>query len=76
MERPTCKACRAPIVWVVAESGRRLPLDPAPHPAGTLVRTGPETVRVLAKDEAFAGPRYRTHYAGCPGAARFRRKRA
>lgn len=78
--RTTCTACGAPLVWVVTVGGRRMPLDPDPHPAGNVVRvagrTGPRA-RVLTGGEMPAQETaWRAHFTTCPNASEFRRRKA
>lgn len=79
-----CRTCRAPVVWAVLPSGRRIPLDPEPDPAGRvrLDAIGPATDRaamVLPTDEAEAAHAagedlYVSHFATCPQADQHRRR--
>jgi hypothetical protein len=60
-------------MWALTDKGRRMPIDPAPAEDGNLVLTlgNPNYVRV---DPTWPGPKYRSHFASCPGAATHRRK--
>ena len=76
----TCRSCGAPIRWVLTDKGRRMPLDPDPHPDGNIM---PVTVTVggaFPREETRAfvttapdGPAWRSHFATCPHAARHRK---
>ena len=78
-----CRSCRAPIIWAVLPSGRRIPLDSVPERGGNirLESIGPGTDRAAvvlhAPDlpAAWASEEllYRSHFATCPDAARHRR---
>lgn len=79
-----CRTCRAPVVWAVLPSGRRIPLDPEPDPAGRvrLEAIGPGTDRAAvvlntgdAEDARAAGEAlYTSHFATCPQADQHRRR--
>lgn len=77
---PVCSKCKAPITWAYTESGKRMPLDPLPHPDGNVVYAGDgaDRVRVLKKadqgDLFLAGlQRYNSHFVTCPAADSFRK---
>lgn len=78
-------ACKAPgcgqmIRWLFTEARKRIPLDPDPHPDGTvvLVKVGHETLaRVLTGAQLPAQETaYRAHWATCPGSDAMRAKKA
>lgn len=61
-----CKKCHAPIRWVETKSGKRMPLDQQPNPAGNVVlRRG--VAHVLGADDFSISPRYIAHFATCAG---------
>lgn len=69
-----CRACGAWIVHVVTAAGRRLALNPHPHPDGTVVRTATidaaravPVVRILTREErdGYRNDRYRPHHLTC-----------
>lgn len=79
-----CRSCGAGIVWAVTTSGKRMPLDADPTPAGNVQTTvepphdvlraevlGPLEVELLDPD-ARAGLRM-PHHATCPHADDWRR---
>lgn len=74
-----CRSCQAEIVWAETERGKRMPVDAAPNPRnGSIVlreRAGEAPLAIAGvPDEAFPGePRYTSHFATCPEAARWRR---
>lgn len=80
----TCRSCSAPIIWaVVAQSGRRIPLDADEVPPKPPVAAyNPESGRcriLTANDVAHVdvwaahGVTYhKTHFATCPQADRWR----
>jgi hypothetical protein len=79
-----CKACDAPVDWVLTEARRRMPVDVEPCEDGNLVKTHSirttrgfmAVVRVLKAGEATGLTRYRAHFATCPQAGALRRTRA
>lgn len=76
---PNCSSCGAEISWVVsATSGVAMPLDAAPCADGNIVVSGGKAHvlnRSLFAAEAPETPRYKSHFATCPNAAKHRRKR-
>lgn len=82
MKVSECSSCGAPVLWVVTEGGKRMPLDPDPSEAGNVVplrtRDGLRA-RVLSgsSPEPPAGtPRHVSHFVTCPAAAQYRRRRS
>jgi len=74
-KRRPCDACRAEILFVgTAKSGgsKFMPLDPVPSDDGT-VRVVDGLAYVTGKDAP--SPRYVPHWATCPKANEFRRRR-
>lgn len=73
-----CASCEAEVVWVISEAtGSKMPVDAAPAPDGNLALTrkvdvGRVFARVIGKDEAFAGQRYKSHFVTCPHAGQWR----
>lgn len=70
-----CKACSALMLWVVTLGGKRMPLDPKPDPAGTVVvmhlPDGTVRGRVLTGEELPAVVEaHRPHDRTCPATAR------
>lgn len=86
LDRGRCreKICNAPILWVKREdSGKAVALNPEPDEGGNIILVPGMTVKPVARQltgyllvEAVRQPRYRVHFATCPGAERFRKKRA
>lgn len=66
----TCTSCGAPVRWVVTVTGRRIALDPDPHPGGNVIPTvegGKPRARVLTGAEMPAQTvAWRQHAATCP----------
>ena len=72
----TCRSCDAPILWVVTEKGKRMPLDPEPTEdlqLGAFIKlrvepNGDKVVHFLKPDERSpsAKQRYSSHFQTCP----------
>lgn len=73
-----CKACKAPVKWVVTAKGKRQPIDTEPSAKGNIVVDEFGNGRVLKKGESlpmgFVGP-FMPHHATCPFADEFRGSR-
>lgn len=78
-----CKACGAPIVWIVTTSGKSMPCDAEQllyradqKGDATIITPNGETVRATldTTPEAATGIGYTPHWATCPQAARFKPK--
>lgn len=79
-----CRSCNALITWTITTSGKRMPVDPEPHPDGNVSVSGMHTdtgvvmqARVKSRPPeatlfTTAQPRYRSHFATCPHAAQHR----
>lgn len=67
----SCRSCGAPVRWVRTEAGRRMPINPDPDPAGNLVLD--VTGLAVQVDPTATGPKYTSHFATCPEAARHRK---
>jgi len=80
----TCGSCGAPIVFVRTTAGGRMPLDLEPHESGNVLVAysypDPPSGFVLTSDDVLAwahgqGVRlYRSHFASCPDADKWRRE--
>lgn len=66
-----CKACDAPIIWAETENGNRIPLDAKSEKRFVLGREGSwgDTKVAAMKDT------YTSHFATCPNANDFRKKK-
>jgi hypothetical protein len=68
-----CSSCDQPVRWVLTVAGKRMPLDPLPHPMGNVVFAiagKSSVVMVVApKDLPVAAVSFRAHFATCPYAA-------
>lgn len=81
VKRCSSEKCRARIRWAETEKGKRISLDAEPDPEGDFILTwnrdrGEWIARKVWGDAAEGQPRYTTHFATCPDADRFRRRRA
>lgn len=73
--RTPCQACGQPIVWALGRTGRRMPLNATPDPAGN-VELHADGRAVVHKTAPLTGvDLYTSHFATCPNAAEFRRAR-
>lgn len=66
--------CRAWIIWTVTEKGKRMPVNVTPDPTGTfrLALGGKNVVQAIYDTSADEQPRYTSHFATCPAAAKHR----
>ena len=70
-----CKSCGKRIDWyVVAASGKRMPIDPEPAPNGN-VRVDVVANAVEVVPAGSHVPLYLSHFATCPSAAKHRKPR-
>lgn len=60
----TCKGCGASIFWMSMESGKKMPVDAAPKKMVVVLALGCKLVDA-----------YTPHWATCPKAANFKRKK-
>jgi hypothetical protein len=65
-ERGQCKSCSAHVLWVVTESGARMPLDAEPE-RRFVVDSGTNPMRARVRNT------YVSHFATCPNAERWRK---
>ncbi len=88
---PHCRAetCRKPINWLLTDAGRWMPIDLYPDPATGNVEIGwigvAQVARIVDPDEQDepepGGPhapqphRYTSHFATCPEAGKYRKRR-
>ena len=79
-----CRSCGAEIVWlVIRPGGRRMPVDLEPAPEGNVLADLAQGVGVVIPTGALADmkadtpdePFYLSHFATCPQAGEWRRKR-
>lgn len=71
---PNCRSCGRPVVWKLTESGKRMPIDPAPVDDGNVVKLDDDRVHVLHADESPGdADTYVSHFATCPNATAHRK---
>jgi hypothetical protein len=76
-----CDACGATMRFVRTTKGEVMPVNPKPDPAGNVrlraAAGGGWLAEVMTKDQlaTYTGPRYKPHFATCPAAKEFSRKR-
>jgi len=84
-----CRGCKQPIVWVVTESGSKMPVNATPGPDGRFFgfvvggrfgrieveHVGSPSRRVRQARLDRDRNRYTSHFATCPQAGKHRRKR-
>lgn len=85
MEIQQCRSsnCRADVVWAINDAtGKKVILDAEPVAGGNIVQTqlipgGELHVRHLTRgeDPPAMAPRYQSHFASCPDADKFRKKK-
>ncbi len=65
--KATCKSCGEPIIWVITEEGKRMPLDAEPTELGTVaVREHDGAARVVSRNGRYPGQKlYVSHFATC-----------
>lgn len=75
-----CRACQAPLLWVLTEAGKRMPLDYEPYsgedPRGLFtLRDGAQGLVAISVTESTKPDelRYRSHWATCSDPNRFRK---
>jgi hypothetical protein len=67
-----CRSCHAAIVWAeVVESGKKMPFDPPLHP----VKTEGNPIHGDRIIETIDSSISRSHFASCPDAGKFRKRR-
>jgi hypothetical protein len=74
-----CTGCNAPIFWAVTSAGKRIPVDVTPVRGGNIrIFESPTTGVATALYQPKPAPEeesYVSHFATCPEAASFRRRR-
>lgn len=69
------EGCRRPIRWAHTPNGKRIPLDPDPHPDGNVELDERGIAIVHAQRPLDAGELYMPHHATCAAADEWRRPR-
>lgn len=76
-----CKWCKAKVMWVETEAGKRMPLNSGPDREGNVVMVGHTGKSPIVKvygnpAEIPAGTRrYKSHFATCTNPGKFRRQK-
>lgn len=81
-----CRSCDAKIQFGLTAKGKRMPIDPEPHPEGNITLMAPPNqfsppqaivlaADVLERERAKGTALYRSHFVTCPQAALHRRRR-
>jgi len=65
-----CKGCGAEILWAKSENGKNMPFNAAPLKVWTLDTSDGHGNRLAKRVSS-----YLPHWATCPGAASFRKKK-
>jgi hypothetical protein len=69
-----CRYCKATILWAETTTGRPIPLNPAPHPDGTVSLMPAGAITLSAEQvemgRAIGSRRFRPHAITCPRAKR------
>lgn len=74
MRSGICIACQAPILWVKTRKDKDMPLDPKPQMV-VRVENYLDPDRVTTHEIADVVKAYVPHWATCPAADRFRKKK-
>lgn len=77
-EVQACRSCGSPVVWAITVTGRPMPVDAEPSPAGTveLTATGHGVRASVTTVADSAEPMRRTsHFATCPQADAWRHRK-
>ena len=77
VEKGNCRACKKPVLWYTTTLGAVMPLDPEPCDDGNVVIVDGKALSLKGDlwEEHHDGPRYKSHFATCPNAAEFRKKK-
>lgn len=75
-----CRSCSRQVIWATTLAGKKMPVDPDPDPAGTVIlslRGNVVMARMRKAGEALAlGERSRvSHFKTCPSADQHRHRR-
>ena len=78
-----CKGCGAEILWIRTKTGKTMPVDekPVPYYEGGSAKIVLEDGSVVkgsldGPEESFKGFGYISHFATCPKAGNFRRRKS
>ena len=72
----TCRSCGASMEWAEwADSGKAVPLDPGHVATGNLVVVNGKVRHFTAEDERLGRDRRISHFATCPDAPEWRKRK-
>lgn len=75
-ESERCRSCGAPVIWRKhVRTGRPMPIDWEPSPKGNLVLLGADSYGLVASGLEGSPGCHLSHFATCPKADDWRRKR-
>ena len=77
-----CRSCGAPVTWTVTDAGKRMPVDPEPHPDGNVLIAPPAqswdppraTVLGPLEIQAATAALHRAHFVTCPDSDLWRQR--
>lgn len=74
--RPTpCRSCGAPVIFATTANGTSMPLDAVPYLGGNVRLVDGWRAEVVGPLEAMDVELYGSHFATCPQAKEWRRRR-
>jgi hypothetical protein len=70
-----CRSCGAPIIWARTTTGKLMPLDAQPNPAGNVtVDDDTSTVHATGQLGLDDDERWMPHFVTCPSADQWRNR--
>lgn len=71
-----CRSCKARIFWAKTTGGKQMPIDADSVQDGNLALVNGEVIVVKGDlfEEQLPEPRYKSHFATCPAAAKHRKE--
>ena len=78
MQTAQCRSCGAEIIWIHSASGNLMPLDAVPVEDGNMCIVDGKAHSIssdLFEPMLPQGPRYKSHFATCPQAQKWRKKK-
>lgn len=79
MDSRPCRSCGKQVLWVRTKAGELMPLDPEPNPNGNIILLDGVAITKgsggLFEPSMPEGPAYLSHFATCPHADQWRRKK-
>lgn len=74
LDRGTCRTCKAAIIWVKTEKGKKMPLDATPTEAGMFFLDEEDGIALYGRGKQATG--YTSHFATCPQANQHRKPKS